>query len=79
MGEPVDQFLPMSLESAVLQVENLSYSKIFGHRVRRKWKSLIAQGDIRESMYADERSCLRCGETFEDALKMYIHIKQHLP
>ena len=62
-----------------LFIENLAYNKIYGNKIRKKYKKmLLANLDIEFEMNSPKK-CLKCNFETDQALTMFRHIRiEHL-
>ena len=58
-----------------VKINNISFSPHYNKVVRKKWRRMVLDGDIKEVQYSTPRKCKKCSLSFVDAIDMFKHIK----
>ena len=67
-------FVPID-DKANVKMSNISFSPHYNKVVRKKWRRMVLDGDIKEVQYSTPRKCKKCSLIFVDAIDMFKHIK----
>ena len=67
-------FVPID-DKANVKMSNISFSPHYNKVVRKKWRRMVLDGDIKEVQYSTPRKCKKCSLSFVDAIDMFKHIK----
>ena len=68
-------YLRMFRDKAKVKMSNISFSPEYNKLIKKKWKRMVQDADIKEVWYSTPRKCKKCSLIFEDAIDMFKHIK----